>query len=86
MTDDSDAALQVTLFDRPAPREAHLVAAHTRILHDGTSTFVAEHLRWNRGRTLRARFPAPKRVAPLPEPGQLGLFFDGPPEDRDDQP
>ena len=68
---------QTTLFEWAAPRETHLVAAHTRILADGTSTFVAEHLRWNRGRSSAPRFAAP-RIAPLVDPGQLGLFFDRP--------
>ena len=73
---DDDPTAQATLFDHAAPRETHLVAAHTRILHDGTSTFVAEHLRWNRGRNPRPRFTATRASPPPDEPGQLGLFVD----------
>jgi hypothetical protein len=49
----------------------HRVQAHSRVLADGTSVFVAEHLRWNRGRTHRVPRP---RLPEQPEPGQLGLF------------
>ena len=53
--------------------EMHEVAAHTRVLSDGSEVFVGSHLRWNRGRQP-PRAPRPCGVeAPLP--GQLGLFL-----------
>lgn len=42
----------------------HVVEAHTRVLADGSSVFVSEHLRWNRGRQ------GPRLALPRsPEPG-----------------
>lgn len=49
----------------------HLVSAHSRQLADGTSVFVAEHLRWNGGRAPREP-SAPRPAEPLPD--QPGLF------------
>ncbi len=51
----------------------HRVRAHSRVLADGTSVFVGEHLRWSRGRTHRVSRP---RLPDTPPPGQLGLFDD----------
>ncbi|TNE86521.1 MAG: hypothetical protein EP330_22545 [Deltaproteobacteria bacterium] len=49
----------------------HVVAAHTRVLADGSTTFVAEHLRWNRGRQApRARVPR----TPTPDERHPSLF------------
>jgi hypothetical protein len=53
----------------------HVVAAHTRVTTDGDAVFVAEHLRWNRGR--HAGPPAPRPKPPMPGPAQASLF--GPP-------
>ena len=58
----------------PVP-EMHVVAAHTRLLSDGSEVFVSEHLRWNRGKT-GPRVRQVERATPSDEPleGQLGLF------------
>ena len=32
----------------------HVVSAHVRVLADGTTSFVAEHVRWNRRVTMVA--------------------------------
>ncbi len=42
---------QLGMFGAVRSMDAHLVAAHERMLADGTEVFVAEHLRWNRGRS-----------------------------------
>ena len=54
----------------------HVVQAHTRLLEDGSEVFVAEHVRWNRGKKNRAR--ARRSRASAPAPGQASLF-DAPP-------
>lgn len=67
--------LQPGLFGATSLPGTHVVAAHSRMLADGTTTFVAEHLRWNRGRTQRTRLPrVPARPTPVEDPDQLGLF------------
>lgn len=54
----------------------HTVAAHTRVLHDGSEVFVGEHLRWNRGRQA----PRPRAArAPRPDPTGLPSLFDAAP-------
>lgn len=53
--------------------EMHVVSAHTRELSDGTSVFVGEHLRWNRGRQAPRTAPPALRPTP-PLPDQPGLF------------
>lgn len=42
----------------------HIVAAHTRVLADGSEVFVGEHVRWDRGR--KARLPALSRDRSVP--------------------
>jgi hypothetical protein len=64
---------QPTLFGVPDDDEPmHTVAAHTRVLHDGTEVFVAEHVRWNRGR--QAYRPRRKKAPLPPTEDQLDLF------------
>lgn len=55
----------------------HVVSAHTRLLADGTSVFVGEHLRWNAGRHPVPASPSGSshRVATA-LPDQPGLFDD----------
>lgn len=72
MADRDSQSPLFTLTEAPPPRDAHVVSAHTRVLHDGSETFVGEHWRWNRGETTRTRA---KRRPPPPDPSQLGLFF-----------
>ncbi|MEZ4320503.1 MAG: hypothetical protein R3F61_23685 [Myxococcota bacterium] len=50
----------------------HVVAAHTRVRADGTEVFVAEHLRWNRGRQAR---PMPMFPKAPPRSDQQPLLF-----------
>lgn len=52
----------------------HTVAAHTRILHDGTEVFVAEHLRRNRPRRPRS-LPPLKGPPPTDHPTLFDLPF-----------
>ncbi len=55
----------------------HTVAAHTRVLSDGTEVFVGEHLRWNPGRRT-ARTRPRRRGGGDPAPTQLPLWTDAP--------
>lgn len=65
-------AVQVGLFGGEGELVGmHVVAAHTRVLEDGSEVFVGEHLRWNRGRLPR-KLTAPRPSAPAE--GQPGLF------------
>lgn len=64
--------VQTGLFGVVPALEVHLVAAHSRLLADGTSVSVAEHLRWSRGRTTSV---TPRgRGALTVADEQLGLF------------
>lgn len=66
-------ASQGDLFGKMHPdRPFHVVAAHVRVQVDGTEVFVAEHLRWSRGRRRRPPPPAPREVE-VGE-GQFPLF------------
>jgi hypothetical protein len=58
----------------------HTVAAHTRVLEDGSEVHVPEHVRWNRGRKpkntgsrARAR-KAPQQAKLLGAGANLALF------------
>lgn len=55
----------------------HVVAAHTRILRDGTTAFVSEHLRWNRGQQGPRLRPAAPPEAPVDHPS----LFEGVPSE-----
>ena len=58
--------IQLGLFgDCTEAAEMHVVSAHTRLLHDGTEVFVAEHTRWNRGRTHRVPKPRTRKKDPI---------------------
>lgn len=62
----------------------HTVAAHTRVLPDGSEVFVGEHLRWNRGR--QAPRPRAPRVPTAPTEDHPSLFHaaaPGPASPRD---
>lgn len=66
-------ATQGDLFGGQTPgRLTHVVAAHHRVLADGTEVFVGEHLRWNRGRRRLPAKPAPREVEVAE--GQIPLF------------
>ena len=83
-TMDTPVPIQPSLFGGPSEiLGLHVVAAHTRILEDGTEVTVAEHVRWNRGKrapSKRPRRQASSRQASLFGPfvgaQQLGLFTD----------
>lgn len=64
--------VQETMFGVQRSLDMHVVAAHTRVLQDGTETFVGEHLRWNRRGTEGPTKPRPRKQ--VRDPGQLGLF------------
>lgn len=79
----ADRPDQLGLFsDLHAPRGHHLVTAHTRVRADGTEVFVAEHVRWNRGRRPPGA-PAPRRPPPT-DARQLPLLLDDPHDDGED--
>lgn len=70
-------AIQMGLFEADNQiLGLHTVAAHTRVLEDGTEVFVGEHVRWNRPRKPRA--PRASRRKSAPPPNQPSLF-DAPP-------
>jgi hypothetical protein len=50
----------------------HVVAAHTRTLADGTTAFVSEHLRWNRGRQGPRLAGTRAPAAPVDHPSLFG--------------
>lgn len=77
---------QIGLFtsDVDEVLDMHLVSAHERLQADGTSVFVSEHLRWNRGRTERPSRPRPTWT-PVPA-GQLSMFTRPAPSTPDDSP
>lgn len=52
--------------------DMHVVSAHERLQSNGSSVFVAEHLRWNRGQTERA--PVSRSRSFIPSAGQLSMF------------
>jgi hypothetical protein len=62
----------------------HVVAAHTRLLSDGSEVFVSEHLRWNQGRQHRG--PPSVRRAPPPGDDHPSLFDRPPPPTPERQP
>lgn len=65
-------AVQIGLFGGTTVLEDwHVVSAHTRVLPDGTETFVSEHLRWNRGRQAS---PTPSVRLPEAPPDHPSLF------------
>ena len=74
MVDTPHRQLGIFGQDEPPP-EMHVVAAHTRLRADGTEVYVAEHLRWNRGKT-GPRSAARRADIAVPR-GQLGLFYSG---------
>ena len=68
----ADFDIQLGLFGAPSTFVGyHVVAAHTRVLGDGTEVFVGEHLRWNRGRTTVS---GGATATEEPAPEQIPLF------------
>lgn len=78
--DDPGYALQLGLFGGEATVSdgTHVVHAHLRNLPAGGTAFVAEHVRWNRGRTPTAPEPPAPRARPVApdeaDSPQLGLW------------
>ncbi len=48
----------------------HRVAAHTRVLEDGSEVHVPEHVRWNRGRKAK-NTGSRARARKAPQPASL---------------
>lgn len=64
--------LQLGLFGKATIAETHVVSAHLRHRGDGSTVFVAEHLRWSRG--SRAAPQRPRAAPAEAAPGQGSLF------------
>ncbi|MCB9679755.1 MAG: hypothetical protein H6737_31910 [Alphaproteobacteria bacterium] len=78
MTARGPVYVQLGLFGGTGTIEGtHLVAAHSRILADGTEVYVAEYRRWNRGR--QAYVPAGMPRSPRPRDADQPGLFDRPP-------